>query len=882
MQQTKSTGVFKGMNFSQQQLIELFGEGCEGIFSSPSCLFFSDRCSQLIKAVRDYQGFVRYLCRSRLTLKNRNKLLKTFDKYQEICKQLFAYTGLTLKEALKSDFMNIKHALCALRNDLDELFKKFGYEYVKFGKVSKKDLASLKEYTKISESLSKTEDIKVFEEKMLDLVKKSSNEGFGPMVFVCSSSGTGKTNIALSLNYPFLYFQYYTKPHQPIDRCFNEQSNHFMKLITQDLKRYYETPNMDESITSDRGYPFSNDSLTVKKIRKSAVKFNSVGFLVELIRMVKIQYDASPHRTNPAKLQVSIRKIGYKAMTVDEGSLALEEYFNGEDYFFPLIFDRCCIQMQDWPSEYTAGCEDVIAREFIFLRSIVRGLLCMPIFVGTNPMAANFLWVSSTMKSFGAEDSSVCCLVWHRPPGVLSNILKDKFAKIRDFVNEWRQRKQYLFPSDRLLNFLEKYLSTERPLFLAATEAFVEYFCNNESSFCENDEEFLGLLTEDIMERFLLSDDALERKNVGQLFYVSAYMWDKNIVDTQNAADRPDVCVQDHFCDLAADPDDPLFPKYTVVATQVKNGKFEYKRIYRENIIREFCISTRYKPFSVAPLTGLIVTGVSADNQRILCRKMRKDEHVDSDSRKRKNLNIARTSVISTVVENRKITGFGIWAAFLTSLILASRGGGFKGCSFSFFLEHLAREYQFGGKYGDGVRPPSIKFHEDFPTLIKEKQVPFLASMGHSDWDNTFARELEDLFGAYLGTVNLSMKKKIQDMVVLEYPTNSIVFTSVVQHAAPLDVDFLRDNVIGQFKKYPMCNLFLAVAKRCADFSSFYERGAFLWVLERKEDVLHLVPAKTKIPQKMRAAKHIILLDMHCLSHANPKTADKLIDEHYY
>ena len=881
------------MNYSQQQLIELFGEGCEGIFSCPSLLLFSDRCSQLMKIVREVQVVVRCLCQPHFTLKERITRINQIDEYQEIFQHLLAYTGLTQNEALESECKIIGNALDALSNDLDELFKEVGYECANFDKVGDEDLSGLKEYTKISESLSKTVDIKIFEEKMQDLVQKSSNEGFGPAVFICSSSGTGKTNMALSLNSPFLYFQYYAKPYQPIDRCFTEQSSQFTKLITRDIARYFKTPNMDESFTKNR-IPWSiNRSLTVETLRRSAVKFKSVGFLVELIKMLKISYDASPPGTNPAELQASIRKIGYRAMTVNEGSLALKGFFNGESYFFPLIFDRCFKQMEDLPSNRTDGYEDENAHKFIFLRSIARCLLCMPIYVGANPMAANFLRVSSTMESFGAEDSSVSCLVWHRPLLVLKSILTDKFSKIRDLINEWRQRKHSTFPSDRLLNYLEKWLSVERPSFLASTESFVEYFCNHESSFCDDDEEFLALLTEDILDRFNLPDDSHCYINKGQPAYMSAYTWDFGMMDAQNAAgsvpkefSESDLCIQDHFCDLAAAPDDPQFPKYTTVATTVEG---EYRRVYRENLEREFYVSTRYEPFNIAPLTGLIVTGVNADNQRILCRKMRKDEHVDRDARKRKNVEFTRISLMARVLEYKpnipdmsscpitiydyscRTPGFRMKFAFLTSSILASRGGGLKGCPFSSFLEHLAREYDINGKYGDGVKPPSIRFHEDFPTSIKEKQIPFLASMALSKWNKTFAKEVKELFGAYLGTLNLSKKKENRDVVVVDYPTNSTVFVSVMQHVASLDVDFVKEHIITKFKKYPTCNLFLGVALSCANLNSFYERGAFLWVLERTKDGLHLVPAKTKIPQKMRAVKHIIILDMNFLSHSTQK-----------
>lgn len=60
---------------------------------------------------------------------------------------------------------------------------------------------------RISKSISQSEEIRVLEEKMLELSTARVSKAYNPFVFVCASSGTGKTNMAFSFNTPSISFQ---------------------------------------------------------------------------------------------------------------------------------------------------------------------------------------------------------------------------------------------------------------------------------------------------------------------------------------------------------------------------------------------------------------------------------------------------------------------------------------------------------------------------------------------------------------------------------------------------------------------------------------------------------------------------------------------------
>ena len=502
---------------------------------------------------------------------------------------------------------------------------------------------------------------------------------------------------------------------------------------------------------------------------------------------MKTQCDLLPKK-NPAKVQVEIRSLNYGPMTLKDGRTKLKMLFKKkgkESYYFPIIFDECNLQGIGGTSASAQTERLEKGRKFTFLRSIVRSLLCIPIFMGTNAQAANFLGLpKDTDAASGAKNRSCWCLVWHRPPNVAKTFFKDKFASIRDAVREFKKDTKSKYPSGKLLKFLEKYFAFERPLFLVDAEIFVLYYCQTMSSPCPSDEEFLALLLEGIMEKYIERKELPLMVNCGQIAYMSAFTWDRGLLaeggKLTKTAFKTDLYIHGHFGFLHAKADDIRFPKYTSITTTDK-GK-GYKRIYLLSG-NKFFISTRFQEFRDAPLTGLIVTGITADNQRVLT--VKDDENLDPHNLivgKQKGLGNKRISLVAAIEKSidaikmsavnhaPKNSGFRLELALFAASILASRAGGFKGCAFSDFLEHLAREFDFEGEYGDGIGPLAIIFPDEFPQPLRERQIPFLASMAISDWEPKFAKQLMNIFDAYLGVATPSIKQEVADLLITDYP----------------------------------------------------------------------------------------------------------------
>ena len=461
------------MEYTEEQLIHLFGTGFENIFKGRPRQEYSARCTELLKALEILRSDLTHMLTKGSEMRNYFNLFITKADFQQIMDAALARTALTTDAVFGEGHARLMSALNLLLNDLEEVGTTFTLTTVTFEDPADEYKAVLKEYVRISEHLRETDEVRDLEAKMRELAVVSVRKLYGPFVFVCSSSGTGKTNMAFSLNIPFLYFLYSLTADQFVYQCFRKQSECLSKYIRQDYAQF-------ASASSNTELAVNADTVSSSKL-----SFMSVGFLVEFITRLMDLIEAFPE-INPAELQLSIRSLSFKAMTIEEGRLALRTLFGSDYYLFPITFDECSIEIP------ISGSEDAL--RFAFLPSLVRCLLCTPIFMGTNAAeAANFRGMST--ESGSRSDGTTCwCLVWHRSPGVPIELMTQEFLKIRETLASWKELTHSNFPSDSLLDFLEECLLKERPLFLVHTQRFIQSFCTTEST-CSSDEDFMAQLT---------------------------------------------------------------------------------------------------------------------------------------------------------------------------------------------------------------------------------------------------------------------------------------------------------------------------------------------------------------------------------------------------
>jgi hypothetical protein len=131
-------------------------------------------------------------------------------------------------------------------------------------------------------------------------------------------------------------------------------------------------------------------------------------------------------------------------MTVRDGRKALIELFGGKDFMFPIFIDECSFSK-------SSRCQE--APYFMLLRSIIRSILCNPVFMGTNAEAANFLGQALEFKSRSGYETP-WCLVWHQLPRMSYSYLRKEKELLEEKLEPWRQRSSRNFLSR---NFVEHF-----------------------------------------------------------------------------------------------------------------------------------------------------------------------------------------------------------------------------------------------------------------------------------------------------------------------------------------------------------------------------------------------------------------------------------------
>ena len=177
-----------------------------------------------------------------------------------------------------------------------------------------------------------------------------------PYLFICASSGTGKTQLPFSLDIPMLYFlhdSYFSKisrgesdrssttdgtnlntseedtnKSQPIYTYFEHLSRHLESCINEDLQQYRE------KYKNDRKKLFKNLSKYITEVYDT-VKFSTIGFLVMMCEeIMKIHKNNGKEHWIISELKV--KGMRDKKMTIKEGQDRINALFG--DSRKPIVF----------------------------------------------------------------------------------------------------------------------------------------------------------------------------------------------------------------------------------------------------------------------------------------------------------------------------------------------------------------------------------------------------------------------------------------------------------------------------------------------------------------------------------------------------------------
>lgn len=293
------------------------------------------------------------------------------------------------------------------------------------------DSSTLKDYEDIGTYL--TSETSVVIKEMTELTyatyeKSIENpENTPPSFIVCSSSGTGKTQLPFSLGIPLLYFFCIKSDEvtvtQPIYKVYKEISIYFMKLLEDDfstftnaLKKYINKTYEAEISKRDKHLEgiarYSLNYFTVDYVKKVPCEYRSISFLIQLIEKIRAIEEENKKKSKESdkkysppiwpKLQLSLKKrdeIFPNEQSIKESKEKLYEMYFGKPatgsemeskkfkrdpkFNLPLIFlDEFNVNSDTRPKSRAM---------YAFYRNIIRACDLIPVLMGTNSQITNVI-----------------------------------------------------------------------------------------------------------------------------------------------------------------------------------------------------------------------------------------------------------------------------------------------------------------------------------------------------------------------------------------------------------------------------------------------------------------------------------------------------------
>ena len=127
-------------------------------------------------------------------------------QYKSLLDYALENVNTTLQVALSQ--RQVLYSLCGCLQGIRRLLKIFssGREMLTFSSAPNEPDPELMQYISIGQKIADTLEIREFEAQLQVINKLKRTNKYEPFVFVCTPSGTGKTNAAFALSQPFLYF----------------------------------------------------------------------------------------------------------------------------------------------------------------------------------------------------------------------------------------------------------------------------------------------------------------------------------------------------------------------------------------------------------------------------------------------------------------------------------------------------------------------------------------------------------------------------------------------------------------------------------------------------------------------------------------------------
>ena len=328
-----------------------------------------------------------------------------------------------------------------------------------------------------------------------------------PSFIVCSSSGTGKTQLPFSLEIPLLYFCCeYTGCDQKIYQVFEKVSKYFMKLLDSDFSTYIEALAKDpESISRFLGISseqimensssenddiqslqiadakqsvkdqicrkiakYSLNCFTFDCLKEVTCEYRTLFFLIQLIEKIIALEEKNKKSTagnySPTiwpKLQLSLNeddKFTLGKLDIKKSRMELRKIYSDvlkrdPKFNLPLIFlDEFNVSTNKNP-ESTA--------RYAFYRNIIRACGLIPVLTGTNSQITNVI----TAGTASGKEAIIWAHIFYKLPEYPRELFEKNVANVDGLSPSGRDMLIHLFPL----------LHQERPLFVQSIFKKIDY-----------------------------------------------------------------------------------------------------------------------------------------------------------------------------------------------------------------------------------------------------------------------------------------------------------------------------------------------------------------------------------------------------------------------
>ena len=608
----------------------------------------------------------------------------------------------------------------------------------------------------------------------------SSTDGYPP-IFICASSGTGKTQLPFVLDIPLLYFLHASMLSDRFKRNFDiDLAEGSCQLIYTDffyLSKYfrYSADNDYEYYSKQGKYTNLDDFISDTY---SSYKSSLIGFIVSLCEKIVAIREQHDEHWILSQLRVS-GKCNEK-MTIEEGLKRMDKMFKTVDDASDTRPQKPVVFIDEsgmYPSD------DNFIEKHEFVRVLLRTIV-IPIFMGTNASAINFIGRPKVVVGSRCDDRVFPWgyIVYQLAPFSTEKLResKDKLLKDNNLYDNDHKR--------QFVDFIYTLLERERPLFCEYVIVSLErerlsQLHNRLSHNSHNTSlellKLLGWCMYTICNKFTRAkgtfhdkiDPSLYRYNYEQLSYMLSGILHgyPDIPDTPSPSEISlySMAIHKHLGYLSvSDFIRNNFPVYFGV-TPNSSGKGLELIGRNSNTGTDYKIFHTFASFQTETLAALAFFNALLDG--IFFEKSERREFgrisvactMYKFYTEEQKLNQDTWKSIRSFI-SKSLNGNILETIVSMASILASHFSGFQGSQFKTWLGYFIRELDFNAVFGETA--PEIKFPENplFSTVI-----PYCAPILNVPWEESVASYLRSL-GACVGTAHGYLGESGRDLCIMD------------------------------------------------------------------------------------------------------------------